>query len=157
MPIIACPNCGTKNRVDDRANSLQPVCGKCGQRLPLPGDDGAATAGATSKPVTVTDSTFDTMVLNADKPVLVDCWAPWCGPCRMIAPIMDQLAAESGGRYVVAKLNTDDNRRVASQYRIDAIPTLLLFHKGQLADRIVGLQPKHAIQARLEQLGKQYA
>jgi thioredoxin-like negative regulator of GroEL len=75
----------------------------------------------------------------------------------MIAPIMDQLAAESNGRYVIAKLNTDDNRRVAGQYRIDAIPTMLLFHNGQLIDRIVGLQPKQAIQARLEQLGKQYA
>jgi thioredoxin-like negative regulator of GroEL len=75
----------------------------------------------------------------------------------MIAPIMDQLAAESAGRYVIAKLNTDDNRRVASQYRIDAIPTMLLFHHGQLVDRIVGLQPKQALQARLEQLGKQYA
>jgi thioredoxin 2 len=152
MPIVTCPNCGAKNRVDDRANTLQPICGKCGQKLPT-----AASAGESNKPLTITDATFDTTVLRADKPVLVDCWAPWCGPCRMIAPIMDQLAAESNGRYLIAKLNTDENRRVATQYRIDAIPTMLLFHNGQLVDRIVGLQPKQALQARLAQLGKQYA
>ena len=143
MPIITCPNCGTKNRVDDRARSLQPVCGKCGQKLPL-------SAGASAAPLNVTDATFQTAVLQADKPVLLDCWAPWCGPCRMVAPIMDQLAAESTGRYLIAKLNTDENPRTAAHFRIDAIPTMLLFHRGQLIDRIVGLQPKQALQARLE-------
>jgi thioredoxin len=152
MPIVACPNCGAKNRVDDRANTLQPVCGKCGQKLPI-----EASAGDTGKPVAVTDANFQSVVLQADRPVLVDCWAPWCGPCRMIAPVMDQLAAESGGRYLIAKLNTDENRGVASQFRIDAIPTMLLFNNGQLVDRIVGLQPKQVLQAKLHQLGRQYA
>jgi thioredoxin 2 len=152
MSIVACPNCGAKNRVDDRANTLQPVCGKCGQKLPV-----ASPAGSDGKPVAVTDATFQSVVLQADRPVLLDCWAPWCGPCRMIAPIMDQLAAESGGRYLIAKLNTDENRGVASQFRIDAIPTMLLFSNGQLVDRIVGLQPKPVLQAKLEQLGRQYA
>jgi thioredoxin 2 len=101
------------------------------------------------KPVTVTDASFASDVLGASVPVLLDCWAPWCGPCRMIAPIMDQLAAESGGRFVVAKLNTDENPRVSAQFRIDAIPTMLIFNRGQLVDRIVGLQPKQAILARL--------
>ena len=147
MPIVACPNCGTKNRVDDtRARALQPVCGKCGERLPA----ATASAATSGKPLIVTDATFADDVLGASAPVLLDCWAPWCGPCRMIAPTIDQLAAESAGRYVIAKLNTDENPRTASEYRIDAIPTMLIFHRGQLVDRIVGLQPKQTILAKLD-------
>jgi len=147
MDIVTCPNCGTKNRVDhSRARDAQPVCGKCGATLPAP----AAATTAGGKPVIVTDATFSSAVLRADLPVLLDCWAPWCGPCRMIAPTIDQLAAESAGRFVIAKLNTDENPNTAAQYRIDAIPTMLIFHRGQLVDRIVGLQPKPAIVSRLE-------
>lgn len=149
MPIITCPNCGARNRVDDnRTRTQQPVCGRCGTKLSITAAPGGTSGGG--KPLEVTDATFDTLVRQAGVPVLVDCWAPWCGPCRMIAPTMDQLAAESNGRYLIAKLNTDDNRRVAGEYRIDAIPTMLIFHRGQLVDRIVGLQPKQAILARLE-------
>jgi thioredoxin len=145
MPIITCPRCGAKNRIDDRAKSLQPVCGKCGAKLSVFNSGGG-------KPLVVTDANFDQIVLSSDRPVLLDCWAPWCGPCRMIAPIIDQLAAESGGRFIVAKLNTDENRRTAAQFRIDAIPTLLIFNHGQLVDRIVGMAPKQAILAKLEQV-----
>src|SRR5207247_9376579 len=108
--------------------------------------------GAGRKPLIVTDDDFDQLVLRADRPVLLDCWATWCWPGRMIAPIIDQLAAESDGRYLVAKLNTDENRRTASQFRIDAIPTLLIFNHGQLVDRIVGMASKQAILAKLEQV-----
>lgn len=150
MPILTCPQCGAKNRVDDaRARSQQPVCGRCGAKLSLFSTGGGGT-GRGGKPIEITDATFLTVVGQASVPVLVDCWAPWCGPCRMIAPTIDQLAAESDGRYLVAKLNTDENRRVAGEYRIDSIPTMLVFYQGRLVDRIVGLQPKQAIAARLE-------
>ena len=141
--IMTCPQCGTRNRVDERARQLQPVCGKCGAALSLESE------GNDSRPIEVTDATFMQDVLGASKPVLVDCWASWCRPCQMIAPIIDQLAGESQGRYLVAKLNTDDNPRTAMKFQIDSIPTLLIFKDGQLLDRVVGLQPKQALQARL--------
>ena len=143
MAVISCPNCGTKNRVDEgAARQMQPVCGKCGTPL----DVGAASA----KPITVTDETFASEVLAArGVPVLVDYWAEWCGPCRMVAPVLDELAAESQGRYRIAKLNVDENPRTAAQYDIRSIPTMLVFKDGAVVDRIVGAQPKQAIAARL--------
>ena len=145
MAIVTCPNCGTKNRVDEtRAARAQPVCGKCGQTLA-----GGQEAGP-AHPIDVTDDSLSGELARAGaKPLLVDCWAPWCPPCRMIAPTMDQLAAESGGRYVVAKLNVDDNPRTATQFRVEGIPALLIFKNGQLVEKLVGLQPKQAIAARL--------
>src|SRR5215212_12120548 len=117
MAIVTCPKCGANNRVDEtRTAELQPVCGKCGTKLPVPGQ---AAAGSPAHPVTVTDDSFARDVLGAGaKPVLVDAWAPWCGPCRMIAPTLDQLAAESNGRYLIAKLNVDENQAIAAQYGI---------------------------------------
>ena len=146
MAVVTCSHCGAKNRVDEaRAQLLQPVCGKCGQKLPV-----GSQAATPTHPITVTDQTLHQQLASAgSKPVLVDAWAPWCGPCRMIAPVMDQLAAESGGRYVVAKLNVDENPDTATRFHIDGIPALLIFKNGQLVDKIVGLQPKQAIAARL--------
>src|SRR5512146_1676992 len=109
MAIIACPQCGAKNRVDPAAaSSARPMCGKCHAPLPEVVED----AG----PLTVSDDTFEQLVLHNPLPVLVDCWAPWCGPCRMLAPAIEQLAAESAGRYVVGKLNVDENPQVAQQF-----------------------------------------
>ena len=144
MAIISCRNCGAKNRVDESAAAgMQPVCGKCGTPL----DVGTAAPG---QPITVTDETFAREVLEArGVPVLVDYWAEWCGPCRMVAPVLDELAAESNGRYRVAKLNIDENPRTAAQYNIRSIPTMLVFKDGAVVDRIVGAQPKQAIAARL--------
>ena len=146
MPIQICPQCGAKNRVDEHASlDKQPVCGRCGTKLP------DATAAADGKPQIVTDTTFanEVVAASSSRPVLVDAWAEWCGPCRMIAPILDQLAAESNGRYKIAKLNVDENPRTSAQFNIRSIPTLLIFKNRKLVDQIIGAQPKQAIAARL--------
>ena len=147
MAVVTCENCGAKNRVDERAAAAgrQPVCGACGRRL------GAAGAGGGGTPLAVTDATFGRDVLEASRarPVLLDCWAAWCGPCRMIAPVMDELAAESAGRYTVAKLDVDENPQTAAQFGVRSIPTLFIFKDGQLVDRLMGAQPKSVIAARL--------
>jgi thioredoxin 2 len=149
MAIITCARCGTKNRVDESvATARQPVCGKCGAALVVRG--GADTVD-TSRPLTVTDASFEREVLQAgNRPVVLDCWAPWCGPCRMVAPILDQLAAESGGRYIIGKLNVDENPQTASRYGVQSIPTLLIFKNGSLVDRMIGVQSKQAIAAKLK-------
>jgi thioredoxin len=117
-------------------------CGRCGQKL---------TGANDSKPVNITDQTFEREVLQAKgRPVLVDCWAPWCGPCRMVGPILDQLAAESEGRYRIAKLNVDDNQQTAARFQIASIPTMLIFKDGQLIDRLIGAQPKEVITQHLQ-------
>ena len=151
MTIQTCPKCGAKNRVDENAASVsQPVCGKCGEKLPGKAT-GSSTHAATDKPQVVTDATFASDVVNASAslPVLVDAWAAWCGPCRMIAPILDQLASESQGRYKIAKLNVDENPRTSAQFQIRSIPTMLIFKNGQMVDQIVGAVPKQTIAARL--------
>jgi thioredoxin len=142
--IVACDNCGTKNRVDERASATaKAVCGKCGSQLP--------SIGAGDKPRPVTDASFahDVIEASSSRPVLVDAWAEWCGPCRMIAPVLDQLAAEAGGRYNIVKLNVDENPRTAGQFGIRSIPTLLIFKNGRLVDQLIGAQSKPAIAARL--------
>lgn len=148
MPVIACRKCGTKNRVDPRQAAEQIAkCGKCGTHLDL---SKAEDSTAETKPLIVTDARFQQDVIEAgDKPVLLDAWAPWCGPCRIVGPIMEQLAAESNGRYRIAKLNVDENPITAAQFQIQSIPTMLIFKNGKLVDRLVGAQPKPAIAARL--------
>jgi thioredoxin 1 len=104
---------------------------------------------APTRPVTVTDASFQRDVLDSDLPVLVDLWAPWCGPCRMIAPILEQLAGEYAGKLKIAKLNVDENPRTAGSLRVMGIPTLLIYRNGREVDRIVGAAPEPMLRARL--------
>ena len=154
MQVVVCSNCGANNRVEEtRLANSEAKCGRCGEKLTA-----RASATQDSKPLVITDQTFEREALQASGgPVLVDCWAPWCGPCRMIAPVMDQLAAESEGRYRIAKLNVDENPLTASRFQIASIPTMLIFKDGKLVDRLIGLQSKPAIAERLRLAGRSAA
>jgi len=155
VPIVSCDKCGAKNRVADEVSAkLQPKCGRCGNLLDQTARRASASGSAgpidPGQPIIVTDATFQRAVLSVrDRAVLLDCWAPWCGPCRVIAPVLEQLAAEAKGRYLIAKLNVDDNPLVAGQFQIQSIPTMLIFKNGTLVDRLVGALPKQAIASRL--------
>ena len=101
-------------------------------------------------PQEVTDANFDTEVIKAETPVLVDFWAPWCGPCRMVAPVVEELSQEYAGKVKFVKLNTDDNVRTASQYGIRSIPTLLVFKGGEPVGQIIWFRPKGDLKKRLD-------
>jgi len=139
--IVACPKCGTKNRVSSAAAaSKTPVCGKCGAEL----------SAVSATPITVTDANFVSTVTSSRLPVLLDLWAAWCGPCRMIAPVIEQIASEFAGRVLVGKLDVDANPQTASRFGVQSIPTLLILENGREVDRLVGAQPKQAILQHLQ-------
>jgi thioredoxin 2 len=140
IQLIRCPTCGATNRV--RPNQLEgtrkAICGRC--KTPLP---------VGTEPITVTDASFADDVEESPLPVLLDMWAPWCGPCQMVAPIVEEIAVEMAGRVRVGKMNVDENPVTAERFDVRSIPTLLVLVRGREVDRIVGVQPKAQIAQRL--------
>jgi thioredoxin len=131
--LVRCPACGANNRVflDKLDHGHAPRCGRC--RSPL----AVANGGG---PMEITDANFADLVERASVPVLVDFWAEWCGPCRMMTPILHELADQLGGRARVAKLNVDQNPRTARKFGISSIPALMVFKNGQVVESLVGVR-----------------
>lgn len=139
--LLSCPSCGQMNRIDEHkiAQGLQPKCGRC--KIPL---------SLSTSPMQFTDTTFGDLVEKSVMPVLVDFWAPWCGPCHTLAPVIEQLASEFEGKIRIGKLDTDENPRTASRFQVQSIPTLILFTNGKEVDRLIGVRSKQEIASRLQ-------
>ncbi len=142
--IVKCRNCGIRNRVPRDRLGDGPVCGRC--KAPLP------VEAIPETPVNIYDSTFNNEVISHSGPVVVDAWAPWCGPCQMVGPILEQLAKEYSGRVKITKLNVDENPVTASKYGIRSIPTMLFFKDGKMINSVVGALPREEIERQLRAL-----
>ena len=134
---VACPFCGRMNRVNLSKAGDRPICGECGKPLLI------------DRPLRATDETLERIVAGSDVPVLVDFYADWCGPCKTMAPILDDIARTWTGRALVVKLDTDRSPEAAARYRITGIPTLVLFRDGKEARRQVGAVPRPAVESML--------
>lgn len=127
---VGCPFCGKLNRVDLARAADRPKCGECGRPILL------------DRPIPLTDQNFDRVIADATVPVLVDFYADWCGPCKMVAPIMDQIAHDRIGKVLVAKVDTDRNPQIAQRFQIASIPTVMVFAHGQRVAQQVGALPR---------------
>jgi thioredoxin 2 len=134
---VACAFCATLNRVDLARIAERPKCGHCGRPILL------------DRPIAVSDGTLDRVVTGTDVPVVVDCYADWCGPCKMMAPILDDFARDRQGEVLVTKLDTDRNQASVRRFDIRAIPTLLVFRNGQVVARQAGAIPRRELDALL--------
>ena len=134
---LSCHGCGAVNRVPLRRLAQGPVCGRCRQPLGV------------EHPIEVSDRTFGSLIAESALPVLVDFWAPWCGPCRALAPELEQVARQAGRKLLVAKLNSDDNPATSAAYGIRSIPSMVLFEDGREKQRLMGAMPAREILARI--------
>ena len=132
---VRCPFCSTLNRVDLSRVADRPKCGECERPILL------------DRPMAVTDADLDRIIRDAEVPVLVDFYADWCGPCKMMAPLLDEVARDRAGRVLVTKLDTDRNPQMAQKFGIRGIPTLIAFHNGEEVAREVGAVPKPRLEA----------
>ncbi len=133
--VVVCPSCGRKNRVPGAASGV-PRCGQCRSALPWIADGD--------------DESFSAVVESAAVPVLVDLWAPWCGPCRMVSPTLEALARSHAGRLKLVKINIDDSPRTGDRYSVQSIPTLLVIDHGDVIARQTGAAPEHVLSAWLD-------
>src|SRR5688572_21776697 len=135
---VACPFCGRLNRVNLARAADRPKCGECSRPIPL------------DRPVSLSDADFDRVIADAQVPVLVDFYADWCGPCKMVAPIMDELARSRLGSVLVAKLDTDRNQQTAQRFQISSIPTVMVFKDGKVAAKQVGALPRPGYESLID-------
>lgn len=141
--IMECKKCHAKNRVPLERIDDSPNCGKCGLQLSME---------QLSRSLNVTDESFDMEVFGSSLPVVVDCWAPWCGPCRVVEPVLDQLAQTYRGRAKIVKLNLDENPLIGSRYAITRVPTMFLVKNGKIVDTLSGALQKEQQEAHIARI-----
>ena len=137
---VICPSCLSVNNVPKKDSYLKANCGKCKKSL------------LDNKPINLTNANFDEIVVNSDIPVIVDFWAPWCGPCRMLAPAIDQLAEEFENKAKICKVNTEEEPDLTSEYQVRSIPTILFFKNGEIVDQMIGTTTKAKLEEKLNSL-----